>query len=219
MAEEGVPPVEYTALKPGVIRDQREGGQKVGQLKKGETVLVLQDDGEKVRIDRGWIGKVTAKGAVVLEKTGGGGAGAAQPSEKEAGGAAAGGTALVGTSYMDEAREKKKAEMRAKREEADAKRAERLQAAKQRQLGQALRSLSSYEMPRHSAKGGQESGEPVRDAGELLKLKMRTDPQVRKYGWELEEGVDWGSVWASYGPIEIVGVESRVTKFGSKSKY
>ena len=83
----------------------------------GEKVLVLQDGGDKVRIDRGWIGKVTAKGAVVLEKTGGGDAGAAQPSEKEAGGAAAGGTALVGTSYMDEAREKKKAEMRAKREE------------------------------------------------------------------------------------------------------
>ena len=45
MAEEGVPPVEYTALKPGVIRDQREGGQKVGQLKKGEQIRDVSERG------------------------------------------------------------------------------------------------------------------------------------------------------------------------------
>ena len=94
MAEEGVPPVEYTALKPGVIRDQREGGKKVGQLKKGEKVLVLQDEGEKVRIDRGWIGKVTAKGAVVLEKTGGGDAGLVPDVGMRAGGGVAGEQAM-----------------------------------------------------------------------------------------------------------------------------
>ena len=109
---------QYTAVKPGVIRDAAEGGKKVGHIKKGDEVVALEENGKRVRLtcvrtnETGWVTKTNTKGEPVLVPVGGD-----APFEQEAGADKATAAKTGDKDAEKEARkEAKNAELRAKRE-------------------------------------------------------------------------------------------------------
>jgi len=133
--EEGVPPEgqqQYTVVKIGVLRDKKENGKKIGQIKKGAEIVTLEEDGKRVRItnvktnETGWVSKTNTKGEAVLEPVGGDGA-APTPSGAGLAGAMANldkkearekleADGIRSGSDKASRKEAKKAELRAKRE-------------------------------------------------------------------------------------------------------
>eukprot|EP01047_Picozoa_sp_COSAG01_P062783 COSAG01_NODE_8039_length_2945_cov_13.651441_1_plen_459_part_00 len=64
-----VEPIQYMALKPGIIRETADTkSKKVGNIEEGRLIISLEEQGNRVRFTCGWISRVSSKGTPLLEQ-------------------------------------------------------------------------------------------------------------------------------------------------------